>query len=546
MMKKNIFISLISLLLICFCSCTKKSNPAVPSPPATFSITPTITPDWSHTCTPTITMTPTFTITPLPFDPGSQDNYEPDNTAADAKTISMGEQQARSLYPYPADNDFIKFDVDTFSLITIDISMDYKYTSNRVYAGICDSAGFNCRSIADIWYSGGTGCSLSPGSYTIRVWPYFANCIIELYYIRIQAVALSVTYTPTSTVTSSPTVTKTHTSTDTSTVTVTPTVTETGTLPGTRTDTPSPTHTLTITETFTDTETSTETPTITETHTISPTFTITLTPTNTCLYTEMVIVPGGTFQQENPTYMYESFTHTVSHFRIGKYEVAHDLWNTVRLWAVANGYNFAANGSGSGNLPIVYVSWRSAVVWCNAYSEIRGLNYVYYSDAGFTIPLKDSADGGAVDNAFVDWNSNGFRLPTEGEWVCAARYINGSSWTPSTFSSGAYNTSDTEINAVAWTSNNSGLTAKNVGLLRPNALGIYDMSGNAYELCWDGYSNYPTTPQTDYRGPTSGFTSRIAKGGAFYYIPEPVGDQANYQPGYNFCLTCGFRVAQKY
>jgi formylglycine-generating enzyme required for sulfatase activity len=172
------------------------------------------------------------------------------------------------------------------------------------------------------------------------------------------------------------------------------------------------------------------------------------------------------------------------------------------------------------------IDWRDMIVWCNAFSEMTARAPVYCSDAGFTIPFKDPTGGscgsirnttpGSFDTPYVNWNCSGYRLPTEGEWEYTARYINGSSWTPFNYASGdtaPYNTSTT-IGDYCWYLANSGGVTHDVGGKLPNALGIYDMSGNVFEWCWDLYGDYPGT-STNYRGSDNG-SDRMARGGGYY------------------------------
>jgi len=179
---------------------------------------------------------------------------------------------------------------------------------------------------------------------------------------------------------------------------------------------------------------------------------------------EMVFVPGGTFLQTSSNSdgsVEESFTHTISSFYIGKFEVTYELWHEVYIWALDNGYSFGFQGKEGGNQPATYenvggaptsrreepatgINWRDAIVWCNALSQKEGRTPAYYTDSAFTLPLKTSTgvdsydiDPGEQDNPYVLWSSNGYRLPTEGEWMYAAAYVDGTAWTPHNYAAGA-------------------------------------------------------------------------------------------------------------
>ncbi|MEI7641039.1 MAG: SUMF1/EgtB/PvdO family nonheme iron enzyme [bacterium] len=302
------------------------------------------------------------------------------------------------------------------------------------------------------------------------------------------------------------------------------------------------------------------------TSTSTPTFTSTATPISDS--SELVLVPGGTFTQTEETGT-NSFSHTVSAFKLGKYEVTYDLWYIVYQWAIVHSYTFEnagveGNDGVAGDVtttaklePVTMINWRDVIVWCNAYSEKSGLTSIYYSDAGYTTPLRDSTSGaygsttctatGCFDNPYVNWTANGYRLPTEGEWQYAASYINGTSWTAYNYASGAttdYSSSDTTN--VGWYDDNSSLLTHPVANKRKNGLELYDMSGNVWERCWDWAGTYPVGSATDYRGMATG-SLRVIRGGGFDNPNSSmqVGKRQSEGP-FSFPLTSiGFRVAKK-
>jgi formylglycine-generating enzyme required for sulfatase activity len=280
---------------------------------------------------------------------------------------------------------------------------------------------------------------------------------------------------------------------------------------------------------------------------------------------DMVAVPAGIFKQVEGN---SNFNHTISAFKIGKYEVTYDLWYSVSKWALANGYNFTYLGrEGNSGIPgaitttakyepATVFSWRDIIVWCNAYSEKSGLKPVYCADPAFKKPIRDSRFGkfgniidtarGSFDNPFVNWGADGYRLPTDGEWQYAASYKDGKTWTPLNYASGAAADCSHKdaINEVAWYSENSNRRIHPAGGKKPNALGIYDMSGNVWEWCFDWYAPYPKEA-VDYRGPASG-TGRIVRGGCYGGPTEyiEVGFRSKLSPFDASHPEIGFRLAK--
>jgi formylglycine-generating enzyme required for sulfatase activity len=156
------------------------------------------------------------------------------------------------------------------------------------------------------------------------------------------------------------------------------------------------------------------------------------------------------------------------------------------------------------SLPVEQVSWNEAIAYCNDLSKQEGLTPAY------------SASGE------VDITKNGYRLLTsaENEFVTRERTTTllfyGDDYTTNGL---LYSWSDGSGNRNSATGNSHGET-HDVGTLRPNSFGVYDMTGNLWMWCNDRYdsgssNNYPATLQMDQTGPATG-GERIAKGGAFW------------------------------
>lgn len=241
-------------------------------------------------------------------------------------------------------------------------------------------------------------------------------------------------------------------------------------------------------------------------------------------FPSMLAVNGGEFEFN------KKVQATVSAFRLGKTEVTY--WQ-MEVFDAANGMERQMPVWGLyGDNPAVYVTWFDALAYANWLSRKQGLQPVY------TIEMTPS------DTVVqVNWEANGYRLPTETEWEYAAK--DGPLLSNYAYSGG------NNLDDVAWWGNNSGQVhgvkrSNAVATRQANQLGFYDMTGNVWEWCWDWYGAGLDRPEPDYRGPADG-RERILRGGS-WFLSKEILFNSNYRFRYDPSKginVIGFRLARK-
>ncbi len=212
----------------------------------------------------------------------------------------------------------------------------------------------------------------------------------------------------------------------------------------------------------------------------------------------MVKIPGGEIDLRDDRTT-SKWKVDIQPFLLARYPVTKELY-----YAISQKSSISYDGDQN---PVVNMSWNDAISFCNLLSQKAGLKECY----------SISHDGETI---LCDWESDGYRLPSEAEWQYACK-------------AGTTGYRYGELDKIAWYNENSAGTTHEVGRKEPNAWGLYDMLGNVWEWCWDLYD------------PNVYGSYRIFRGGSWAEEARGCGASCRRRSHPIFAIDdLGFRVAR--
>jgi formylglycine-generating enzyme required for sulfatase activity len=207
-------------------------------------------------------------------------------------------------------------------------------------------------------------------------------------------------------------------------------------------------------------------------------------------------IPAGMFSMGDTSLDSSKPVHqvTLSAFAMQETPVTRELYISV-MGSDPTGYKNST--ADSMKIPVGLVTWFDAVLFCNAYSKLSGLDTCYtYTQAGAT-------------NAVCDFTKKGYRLPTEAEIEYATR-----AGSTTTYWWGADTSGMGESVSFDFMSGETFSKPRPVAMMQVNSFGLYDVVGNGWKWCNDWYGPYTAGAQTNPRGAGTG-TEHCIRGGVW-------------------------------
>ncbi|MCD4653234.1 SUMF1/EgtB/PvdO family nonheme iron enzyme [bacterium] len=282
----------------------------------------------------------------------------------------------------------------------------------------------------------------------------------------------------------------------------------------------------------------------------------------------MRYVPGGTFTQGSPDGSgvdprepcrgadETQFTHNLTRdLAVMETEITRQMWADLLAVqpSLPSDPTNTSFGSGMTN-PVQSNTWYEAVLFANLLSLQNSYTRCYYTDLGYSTPI--DATNYTTGSFFCDFDADGYRLASEGEWeyFCRGGTVGPFSCPEDNYISMTCNS----CTASYWQSPNSNEElwdhavfcgnsidgTDSVGSKASNPWNLKDVHGNVWEWCWDWFGTYPGGSETDYEGAVSG-SGRVVRGGGWgsYARNCRSASRPAFTPGYRFHLL-GFRLVR--